>query len=95
MKRLTVTKFSLGNQTASTIDLVSSVANYINPKTGLTAGEMRNRFRILDSLDNSDGITINFEDADAMELKKLCNVFPWGVVCREVVAFCEEVETWR
>lgn len=62
------------------------------PEKGFDIQEMKRRMRILDAVEKGKE-EITFEDADIETLKSCVSSMKWAVFHREVVAFCEAVES--
>lgn len=62
------------------------------PKGGFDIQEMKRRMRILDVVEKG-GEEFSFEDADIETLKKCVSSMKWAVFHREVLAFCEAVDS--
>lgn len=71
-------------------DLIRVVCDQV-PQGGLSVSDMRERIRIL-SVIEEDGDTFDFEDADAIALKRLTTEMRWSVISKDIIMFVEDVE---
>jgi len=62
------------------------------PANGFTRQEYKERARIDDILENAENGSFNFEDADAIVLKKVVGEMKWGVRHKDILAFMEDIE---
>lgn len=73
----------------TTTDFVKAALNH-QPQGGYKAGDLRDRFRVLDAIDKANGC-LALEDADAKTLQRCVNETTWTVLHRDVLAFCDAV----
>lgn len=71
--------------------IVQVVRVPLDRQQGATIDEMRRGIRVLDALDRADG-TLELEDADWEHLRDKVRHFPWGMVDRRLLEFCDDVE---
>lgn len=65
--------------------------NYVPKEVGIGVSEMRKRHRILDVIEESNGL-IELEDADAQKLQQCVRTMRWGASSKEIIEFCDAVE---
>lgn len=70
-------------------DFIKTALNIV-PEKGFTPEEMKKRFRILDALEK-DSKTLELEDADVVTLKDCIKAMQWGVLHKDIITFCEEI----
>ncbi len=70
-------------------DLIMACLDNI-PQGGFTMSEMKDRKRIQDALDTSNGELV-FEDSDANKLKKIVETMKWGNRSGDLISFADDV----
>lgn len=71
--------------------LIQICLDHVTEK-GLSRRELRNRARIEDVIEASNG-KFDFEDADAENLKRIVNQdMRWGIRHKDILQFCDDVE---
>ena len=72
-------------------ELLKIVANE-PPEKGLKVEEMRERFRILDAIENCGSADINLEDADFNKLKSIYTNFAWLTTHKDLIALADHLD---
>lgn len=58
---------------------------------GLDLEQLRKRMKITDIIEASNG-TFKFENQQADDLKELVKAMQWGVVCKAIITFGDDIE---
>lgn len=98
LKTITVSGNPEDQRELDYLEVIRGIANAPgDPQTPVRLDEQRRRLRILDALDavkptpKTGKRTLKLEDADAKVLADLVEKFPWGMVGRGIVTFCDDV----
>lgn len=76
-------------------DFIIACLNFVQQDKGIKIDEQRKRIRILDAVENANGLDIIFEDADAAELTVLVDNMVWAIFSKDVVAFVDDVKNMK
>lgn len=91
MKRIALKKMSVGDDVIVWAEVIQQLMRQpIDPQRGASIEEMRKSIRVLDALENSNGV-LELEDADWEHLKTKVTMMQWGVIDRRIVQFVDEV----
>jgi len=74
-------------------DLIKTCLNNIPPQKGSNISLLRERMAAMNAVEKSvDGI-INFEDAEFKTVKEAVENFTWGMLHKDIIAFCDYVNS--
>lgn len=87
MKKLSNKTIEIDGKPSSYIELIEMCINSA-PGTGMDFKELGKRLRVKDALKRSDGLLIEFEDADFETLKICVQGMKWLILSQEIYDFC-------